>query len=58
MTKELKPCPFCGGEAVFAPEGLVSGGYWIRCRDCNIEQPIVYLMSQDAIDAWNRRVQP
>ena len=58
MTKELKPCPFCGSEAVILPEGFVTSGQWIACSKCNIGQNTPYMKLQDAIDAWNRRVQP
>lgn len=52
MTRELKPCPFCGGEGVSkfwlrpdlsgcgSPDRWVAlGDKWafeIRCRDCNV----------------------
>ena len=51
---ELKPCPFCGGEAVY-PEGLTVGGYWITCSKCGIEQGHGYMTQEEAIAAWNRR---
>ena len=65
--KELKPCPFCGGEAFsysiaphthelakFMPDHPGSG--FVECRGCSAS------MSGDseaeAIAAWNRRAQP
>lgn len=55
MIDELKPCPFCGGEAGY---GSYSGGVFVNCteclastdqlsRNCNNEQ--------DATTAWNTR---
>ena len=52
--EKLKPCPFCGGEAVY-PEGLTVGGYWITCSKCGIEQGHGYMTQEEAIAAWNRR---
>lgn len=33
---ELKPCPFCGGEAEIYPEvDMIMGKFWyIRCKKC------------------------
>ena len=55
---ELKPCPFCGGEAEFRKE---NGRFFVSCENgrCNV---IVETMTSaswcehDAIEAWNRRV--
>jgi len=66
-SEELKPCPFCGGEAALriirygtAGRSLVSVmGYEIMCEQCsvsNIEGE--YSNQEDAISAWNKRVQP
>ena len=51
---ELKPCPFCGGEA-----NLVQGSSgkllpWVRCRDCGAETSD-YDSVEEAAEAWNRR---
>ena len=49
---ELKPCPFCGGEAV----GMCGGvQQYVRCYCCNTEGPTCDT-KQEAIEAWNRRV--
>jgi Lar family restriction alleviation protein len=46
--KELKPCPFCGGEAKFQ-SGVIC------CSDCGVKMR--YISSRKlAIAAWNRRV--
>lgn len=52
---ELKPCPFCGGEAVF----LKWGYCWsVECRNdyCDVlpETAICYT-KEEAADIWNRR---
>ena len=49
---ELKPCPFCGGEAVTSNWGLYRA-WCVKCKaqteDC--------LRECDAIEAWNRRAE-
>ena len=50
---ELKPCPFCGGEAAF-----IGDTGTIKCKWCGgafiVTSPLVTKM--DAKEAWNRRV--
>jgi hypothetical protein len=53
---ELKPCPFCGGEAGF-PSGSL-GWYWVECmnEDCPVEPSTNgHQTKEEAIEAWNRR---
>ena len=66
MTIELKQCPFCGGEADihecadFDSDMLkvVYGGMCgVHCTKCNIAT-LPYPREQEAIEAWNRRVEP
>ncbi len=55
---ELKPCPFCGGEAeiVHKPSGFDDlDFYWVKCKDecvtiCNPETS-----EEEAIEVWNTR---
>lgn len=49
---ELKPCPFCGGEAE------VDGGgcYWIHCKHCKVETR-THHSRIGAINLWNNRVE-
>jgi len=62
-NKELKPCPFCGGEgeagiAYNADTGQTE--YWITCRGNNCKiypQTAVYKTKKSAIAAWNRRAE-
>lgn len=61
---ELKPCPFCGGEAfirVIPPHKhfLVNmpdykGGAFVECVNCSCG--IAEDTKEEAIKAWNRRV--
>jgi Lar family restriction alleviation protein len=51
MTEELKPCPFCGGEARLHDENF------ILCDECCTEGNL-YTDPSDAIAAWNRRATP
>lgn len=55
MSDKLKPCPFCGGKAII--DGC-DDTLWITiCKKCNAS--IGYKETkQDAIDAWNRRIEP
>lgn len=61
MGNELKPCPFCGGEAEYAHlkkrYSRLLGIYYpqyIRCQVCSATSP-VKVTSESARIAWNRR---
>lgn len=52
MIEELKPCPFCAGEAKLKP---LNAHYWcVRCLSCYLSLP-AHHMPEEAIAAWNRR---
>lgn len=58
---ELKPCPFCGGEAVFYKDldPFVNQEYaFVKCSVCGVSTPS-YAMSgasvKDVAKHWNRR---
>lgn len=58
MSYKLKPCPFCGGEAVIRE---LMGSLYIRPihkKDC-VMRPDTWLLSskplKKQIKAWNRR---
>lgn len=57
MSKELKPCPFCGSKNVVLENK--NGGYQVRCRFCGArgKYTVVGLHGSrmEAINAWNRR---
>ena len=52
MSKELKPCPFCGKKPVLiiVPETMER---LIVCSECCNQFP--HKTEEEAIDAWNRR---
>ena len=54
MPKELKPCPFCGSNAIIKHDD--SCGYTVICYKCNAKSD--RCLSRDlAVKAWNRRMQ-
>ena len=50
----LKPCPFCGGEAI--SRGSDYDGYWVTCRGC-MAFPFKKNTRERAIEAWNTRAE-
>lgn len=50
MSEELKPCPFCGGQAEFND----TSSTWVRCESCGaaIECQVE---KKDAAQLWNSR---
>jgi len=53
----LKPCPFCGGEAGW---GAVEGNHYVQCLDVCPMRPTTSLMKyydtkEEAYKAWNTR---
>lgn len=65
---ELKPCPFCGGEASigtvrYEPCDITrlnnrEKGYFVNCQICSArnESGISYATEEEAIKHWNTRV--
>lgn len=54
--EQLKPCPFCGGNAkIMRAECIYFHIYWARCTECNAEINAPETDVKQAIDAWNRR---
>ena len=58
MDVELKPCPFCGNEAIF--ENCIAESF-IRCKECPCSMAVEHQSDSDhhAINAvrraWNKR---
>lgn len=71
ITEELKPCPFCGGEAniKLAKRDCVGVVIWCKCKRCYAESTgyaptldnsdlaldNIESCKSKAIGAWNRR---
>ena len=51
MSDDLKPCPFCGGEAEWKSGG--PGCAWVSCKKCPAETGDGSIPR--IIAAWNRR---
>lgn len=57
MSEELKPCPFCGGEAELLETKDFKGQTFsacIMCRECECIT-CHFASKSTAIEAWNRR---
>lgn len=58
--EKLKPCPFCGGEAIIVHVGR--SGSRVTCKYCYCSTAFVsistiYSCDEKAAEAWNRRVE-
>ena len=54
---DLKPCPFCGGEADVIEHLFhrLDSSYGLQCKKCKAETYQFYESEEKAIEAWNRR---
>ena len=58
-TKELFPCPFCGGEAEICHVTQLwepRDSYWAKCGDCHTSGKH-HKTEAEAIAAWNTRAE-
>ena len=58
--EQLKPCPFCGGEAVmetFTTSFEKHPRYRVRCTEkgCRVALDWDWFEGKEALEAWNRR---
>lgn len=54
---ELKPCPFCGGKAIFCGGSLQDNNrVYISCENYCVEQCHIR-NKEEAIEEWNRRAE-
>ena len=56
MSNELKPCPFCGGEAAFGANSC-QGFEYVRCASCKARTWSCYDTKEQAAEAWNTRAE-
>jgi len=58
MTPNLKPCPFCGGEAFIIEHKFykLNSAFGVRCNECGSESRQFFDSPNEAAEAWNRRV--
>lgn len=60
---ELKPCPFCGGEAAvywhcrIVKHKAAQTHYRCGCKECGLRFPKYSGTGEEAIEAWNRRAE-
>jgi hypothetical protein len=56
-NEELKPCPFCGGEAEINPLALATSDFNVACfnGECPVEPQTRGETKDEAIVAWNTR---
>lgn len=57
MSKELKPCPFCGGKAEIIIFSTKYGTVTVGCinEECDIPMGKAFFSDEEAIQHWNRR---
>jgi len=53
---ELKPCPFCGGEAIVRETSIGDdyNGFTVECKNCAVDIGNIDT-EEEAIKRWNTR---
>lgn len=51
---ELKPCPFCNGEAEMRNPWMSSANFYVECYECGCTTAI-FDTPEKAAEAWNKR---
>ena len=51
---QLKPCPFCGGEAELWDNKMEYRLYGVLCKECDCMTPYA-VTGEEAVEVWNRR---
>ena len=51
---ELRPCPFCGGQAEMCDRDIGDAPHWVVCRKCDVAGPRTG-SREGAAMLWNRR---
>lgn len=54
---KLKPCPFCGGEAVTVVDDETETMFGVKCFACGGSIYPEKEFLNEAIEAWNRRAE-
>ena len=52
MTEELKPCPFCGGEAEVRK--FTATMVFVQCKSC-LAGTSAFVSEPEPVKVWNRR---
>lgn len=58
MNKGLKPCPFCGSEAVMKSDRY-DENFWVQCSNgrCFVDGTFAHGTKEAAAEEWNMRVE-
>ena len=59
----LKPCPFCGGEAILVKDirdGNDGNIHYVKCQQCSANAGAYFQGNslRNAVEAWNKRPEP
>ncbi len=65
LSKELKPCPFCGGEARLRKHQRLNQTWYVQCNQCGIRTPNSVQAAYESwkttmnypVQLWNRRIE-